>query len=534
MRRVFAASLLALCACAAGPAIAGAGTYKMYSCEPPGVNIANPTAGPWRVYSENSPGTQNLGTCGQVNGGAMQIAFNGDSMPANSRAGWELAATALNPSVGIVRVRSWVNTYLDSGPQACPACFQIVFPENLGPSASALPRGADTAEGFTSATNDPPAALHRLGLFCGNGGAGAPCTVVVRPNLVIHGTETDLVEHVAPTGSVDGGSLGSPGTKAGPQSLSYSAGDAASGIQRVEVLLGGTVAGAADFSRNLALPIAQQGSGNCTYTGLAACPPSQSGDIAVDTTKVPNGAHPVTLRAIDAAGNRKDVAGPQVLIANATTGAPNGTPPTREARLTAQFARRKARTRRVAFKTRPLIGGRLVTGTGQPIAGARIVVLARPARAGARAEQIDVVTSSAAGAFSYRLPGGPSRRVTFSYTAFAGDPKASATSSLRTLVSARLTANPSPRSPRVGRRFRISGRLQLLPRAGVQLTIQFKSRGVWRTVGSVKTRARGRFTWRYRFVAAAGRRTFSMRVHIDSPIYPFAAGNSRVLRIRVR
>lgn len=534
MRRVLLCGLLALCACAAIPSVASAGIYKMYSCEPPGVNIANPTAGPWRVYAENSPGAQNLGNCGQVRGGAMQLAFNGDSTPADSRAGWELAATALNPSVGIVRVRSWVSTYLDSGPQGCPGCFQILYPENLGPNASALPRGADTAEGFTSATNDPPAALHRLGLFCGDGGAGRPCTVVVRPNLVIRGTETDLVEHVPPSGSVQGGSLASPGTKAGLQSLSYAAGDAASGIQRVEVLLGGVVAGAVDFSRDLTLPVAQQGSGNCSYTGLAACPPTQSGDIAVDTTKVPNGVHTVTLRAIDAAGNRTDVAGPQVTVANVTVGAPNGTPPSRLARLTAQFGTRGARSRRLGFRSRPLVNGRLVTEGRQPIAGARIAVLARPARAGARAVPIATVRTSATGRFSHRLVGGPSRRVTFSYTAFGGDPKPAATRSLTTLVPARATANPFPRSPRVGQRFRISGRLLYLPRAGVQLTIQFRSRGVWRTVGSVKTRAGGRYTWRYRFVPAAARRSFSLRVHVDSPIYPFAAGNSRVVRVRVR
>jgi hypothetical protein len=105
---------------------------------------------------------------------------------------------------------------------------------------------------------------------------------------------------------------------------------------------------------------------------------------------------------------------------------------------------------------------------------------------------------------------------------------------LRTLVRASLTAKIAPRSPRPGRLTRVSGRLRYLPRAGVQIIVQFRRGATWRTVGTVKTRAGGRFTWRYRFLRQTRGRTFTLRARADSPIYPFVAGNSRPFRVRVR
>ena len=70
------AAVVALCALVLPPTVAWAGSYKMYSCEPPGVNIAHPTAGPWRLYSENNPGTQNVGNCGATAHGVLAVTSN--------------------------------------------------------------------------------------------------------------------------------------------------------------------------------------------------------------------------------------------------------------------------------------------------------------------------------------------------------------------------------------------------------------------------------------------------------------------------
>jgi hypothetical protein len=544
VRSTIVAAAVALCAVGVAPTVARAGTYKMYSCEPPGVNIAHPTAGPWRVYSENNPGTQNLSTCGAAAHGVLAVTSNTAGtafhyMNAASRMGFELPATELNSKIAILRVKSWAATDLETQPYdqgSCPGCLQWVFAENLGPNASAEPRGgSDMATGFASPDNNPPAPLHRLTLFCGNGAAGGPCNLLRAPNLTIAGTEVDLVESAPPTGTIDGGALASPGTKAGSATLSYSAADGESGIERVEVLLDDVAAGAQDLSRNLTLPSAQQGSGACTYTGLAACPATQTGDIAVETTKVADGPHAVTLRIVDAAGNRKDVAGPQIVVGNgAVPGAPNGASASRLARLSARFASTKRRALRLRYGSRPTIRGRLVDEHGQPIAGAAVAVLQRLRRAGASAEQIDAVRTAADGTFSYKLTGGPSRTMTLAYSAFANDPKPAATTSLRTVVRALVSARIRPRSVRARTPITMAGRLRLLGREGVEVKIQARDGNRWRTIDDVKTTRGGRFRWTYRFKSSGGGRTFGFRARVESPVYPFAAGNSKPMFVRVR
>jgi hypothetical protein len=44
----------------------------------------------------------------------------------------------------------------------------------------------------------------------------------------------------------------------------------------------------------------------------------------------------------------------------------------------------------------------------------------------------------------------------------------------------------------------------------------------------------GKFRWRYRFSRVAAGRTFAFRARVDSPLYPFAVGNSKAMFVRVR
>ncbi len=144
------------------------------------------------------------------------------------------------------------------------------------------------------------------------------------------------------------------------------------------------------------------------------------------------------------------------------------------------------------------------------------------------------MTTAADGTFEYRLPSGPARKVTFSYSAFAGDAKPAATAAVRVFVRASLTLRPSPRVPRVGRSFRLSGTLRFLPRSGVQVAIQARDGRRWRTIDTVKTGADGRFSWPYAFKRSGAGRSFFFRARVDSPLYPFTAGNSATLRVSVR
>lgn len=214
---------------------------------------------------------------------------------------------------------------------------------------------------------------------------------------------------------------------------------------------------------------------------------------------------------------------------------PNGSPATRLAKLDVRHLSTRSTERRVRFTTALTITGRLTTSEGAPIASAVLAVLARPRQAGARFFGVATVTTGADGSFRYRFGGGPSRTLRVAYSAASGDPAPAAVDSVRTAVRASVSAGVRPRSPRVGGRIRVTGRLLRLGRPGVQVNIQARDGRTWRTIGQTRTRGRaGRFTWRYRFRRTAAGRTVRLRARVNSPVYPFAAGASRSVRVRVR
>jgi hypothetical protein len=216
-------------------------------------------------------------------------------------------------------------------------------------------------------------------------------------------------------------------------------------------------------------------------------------------------------------------------------GQPNGQNASRSAKLTVAFKGTTARSRRLGFTSQPTITGRLVDESGAGIGVAAVVVQARRRQFRASTTPVDTLTTGADGSFSYKLPSGPARTITFAYTAFAGDPQPAVTSAaLRTLVPASLSAHATPRSPRAGQLMRIAGKLRFLPRSNVQVTIQARSGRTWSTVATVKTRAGGSYSWPHRFRRNQRGRSFVFRARVDSPIYPFTPGNSKAFTVRVR
>lgn len=504
------------------PAPAQAGSYRIYACQPPGVNVASPTRGPW-AFTSTSPSNQLFDGC--ASGGAMAIGhLSTVAMPPTSTSTFDLAPP---PAIGIAQVVNYSRTALAGS--GAPG-----FGLGVDPSIAGPPGGDASDRAFTSLTADPPARSAQIGIYCSNGGAGAGCSFSSNPQLSVRGIVTTLVEGVAPAGAVAGGAAVAPGVKTGTALLSYSAADADSGVEKVEAVLGDTVVGTDSQARDLTQPVAQQ-SGLCTYTSYAACPMRLDRDLAVDTTKVPDGSHLLSLRITDAAQNRTVVAGPMVTVTNPPApGTPNGAGATRGAKLRLDHTATRKRSRRLKLRSAPTVKGTLRNEVGQPIAGATIVLTARRRQSRAPLEQVARVRTDASGAFRHRMPAGPSRTLGASYTAFTDDPRPAASSQLRTYVSARVTASPRRRTVRVGRRLRVSGRLVYLPRSGVELILQGRDGRRWRPIDSTKTRARGRYAFSYRFKRSARGRRFALRVRVSSPIYPFTTGYSRRLSIRVR
>ena len=273
-----------------------------------------------------------------------------------------------------------------------------------------------------------------------------------------------------------------------------------------------------------------------SFVNVRPCPAAVDGVLTVDTDALAPGPHTFTTIVGDAAGNQT-VAGTTTttVVGTLAPGTPNGVGASRDAKLSARFGTRGRRARTLGYRARPTISGRLVTAAGGPIAAATVDILVRDSRTGARTARIASARTDASGRFGLQLPSGPSRTISVRYTAFSGDPRSAASARLRALVRAQLTAAASPRSVRVGAPLRISGRLRHLRRASVLVTIQVRESTGWRTFDTVKTRKNGRYRWTHRFRsrALAGRRV-AFRARVDSPIYPFEPGTSRVVRVRFR
>ncbi|MEA2156599.1 MAG: hypothetical protein QOE11_2739 [Solirubrobacteraceae bacterium] len=364
-------------------------------------------------------------------------------------------------------------------------------------------------------------------MYCG-GGAGTcsftPDTPAGTVSVVnVYGTRLTLNEGVAPTATVTGGSLSGAGAKRGQMSLVFDAADTDSGVASGSVTLDGTVVGSANVA--------------CVSNDWSVCPRTDAGQtVTADTTKVPDGDHVLALTVRDAANNAVTQSLGTVTVANAATPAtlPNGANPSRQAKIGVRFTTTKRTSRRLGFTSSPTIKGLLVNESAQPITGATVAVFAHERRSGARSVQIATTQTGADGAFAYRLPGGPSRTITFAYTAFGGDPAPATSASLKTTVRAQVSAAISPRSVRPGGRITMTGRLRLLPRRGVDVKIQARQGRAWRLIDGVRTDATGRFRWRYHFASNQARRTYQFRARVSSPLYPFAAGNSKPARVRVR
>ena len=265
------------------------------------------------------------------------------------------------------------------------------------------------------------------------------------------------------------------------------------------------------------------------------CTPGKDGQDGKDGST--NDTTSSTSSANDSSTNRSSDT--NTTAANAASseyaGPPNnGQNASRQARLTVAFAGTAKRDLKVRYGRRTVVQGKVVDENGQPVSDAQVLVLARHQAAGARDAHTGTVTTTATGAFEYAVPAGPSRILTFAYKANLGDTKLTDQATLGLAVPAALTLSGATRS-KVGGRMVLKGKLKYLGRAGVEVKIQGLDGRRWRTIGDVKTRAGGRFSWAYRFKnSRSAGRTYKFRAVVSSPIYPFAAGSSPAKKVLVR
>ena len=330
----------------------------------------------------------------------------------------------------------------------------------------------------------------------------------------LHGRACILNEGAAPTLTVTGGTLLSGGPKAGQASVAFDAADADSGVRSVTVSLGGTVVGSVEYP--------------CAIKDWSACKRDQASQLLqVDTTKVPNGSHEIVVTARDAANNALTRSIGTVTVANPIAGVPavsepNGAGASRLAKLSARFTTTTKRSRRLGSAAGRRSRARCSARPAGRSPGRRSRSSPGRSQAGATDTQIAGATTGADGGFSVKLPGGPSRTLTFAYTAFSGDATPTATGDAahrRASVGVGEHAALGARWP-AGLAHRQACGSSAAPasrsasrRATGASGARPTSCGRRAAAGSAGTTASS---------PSARGRTFFLRARVASPIYPFA------------
>jgi hypothetical protein len=339
---------------------------------------------------------------------------------------------------------------------------------------------------------------------------GGPSSVKVGRLQVDLTDDTDPTLTTQPSGDL----LVAGAPVSGVRTVSFSAADTGSGVYLAHLEV--------DGQRVVTTPVDANG-GRCAkpFASLVPCRASASGSISFDTSTLVDGPHSVRLVVTDATETNTVAYGPvQVTTSNqalACAAAP-------AAGVTARFltTKKATRTRR---------GGGRFTLAGTAPAGAAVTLLSLEARTGAGWTAAATGVAGADGAFRLTVPAGPSRSLRVGYRSATLARELTCSNVLHVRVPARVTLAAKRTA---ARRYRISGRL-LVPKRGKLIEFQAYERGKWRTFGSARSSASGRFAYRYRFGRQSVGRRFKMRARVRADAaYPFALGYSKTVRVRVR
>ena len=357
-----------------------------------------------------------------------------------------------------------------------------------------------------------------------------PCARdVLHARIAMTRSVIELTDTTPPASGAPGGSAVAAQDWTGVQRLTAPVSDVGGGLLRWALSV--------DGGERLGGPV-DPGSPACADAGgrlFAAprpCPASADLLVDVDAAALPAGTHDITLRVFDAAGNAHTVFSARRTVTAALAPAPPAPLPAsaapaaapRGVRLSARWARTRARTLGVAYGARPAIRGRLTRADGGPIGGAAIGLFTRTL---GRGRAVD------AGGTRTRPDGG------FTLVLRAGLPSSllelrSRSGDARARLHLRVRAGVTLRAARRGRIVALSGRLRgrPLPRAGKLVELQARARGGrWLTFRTVRADARGRFRTRYR-LRTRRRASFVLRARSRAAgDYPYATGSSAAVRI---
>ncbi|HTW13464.1 MAG TPA: hypothetical protein VME01_12015 [Solirubrobacteraceae bacterium] len=419
--------------------------------------------------------------------------------------------------------------------------------QTLGGTAPGGTFGADDLSGVQSVT---------LGAAC-TAPTGTPCDADA---LIASATITSgvfwLSDPSVPTVSDVGGTLTGPGPLTGTQDITFTATDTASGVYSGIVKVDGTTVTEQVLDANGGLcHDSGQIPGERSFTSPQPCPTQASATLQLNTAALSDGQHHLQVLVDTPAGNQATVYDGTITTDNRTTissteprqrpastpAGPSGPAPCNAVcdpapKLTGATLARDALARaRSVARSGLTLTGRLTTHTGSPIAGAQLQLVQQAAALGQSPRIIQTATTTATGAWSFRVPVGPSRTLTVTYREHLSDTTAQATLTYREAVAAPVLLR-GPRRARVGQRILFEGSLPggYIPADGELVAMQIFYSGQWRTIDLVRTTPAGRFAYSYQF-AGVPAAAYRFRAEVPaSAAYPYAANHSPTTTITVQ
>ena len=360
-----------------------------------------------------------------------------------------------------------------------------------------------------------------------------------------------LANEATPSASGVGGTLLSPNV-AGTAELTLNAADPGGpGVYLVIVQIDGKTvySGTPNSNGGKCAAVGATG-GALMFDYSQPCPASESVDLPINTTSLPNGQHTLKVSVQDAASNSavvydgtistkqpsNDSLGALPGLGTTAGSSPASTPVAVANGATASHAARlslgvKRRITRPYAHRALRATGRLLDGQGHPIVGAALDVLQQISGSPSFAV-IGHAKTRANGTFAAAVPGGPNRTIEIAYRAFSTDAGYAATAKIAEAVKAGVKLSVSPHRTGSEGTIPLSGQvLGPVPAEGVAVELLVHYRGRWEPFRVPQTDSRGRFEVVYQFQGGIGHFPFRASVLGGQTGFPFAHGESRAVDV---
>jgi len=528
------------------PAVAAADQYHVFACENPYTGQGAPAAD-WSYDQGTNGYGDGAGSSCSGGGGSISAWMDGGITHGFGEGGY---ATFNAPGqLTIAAFTLWryeaVGPY---EPYAAPAtniaynpgnvsveglCAQSLGCSNRGDPQDRLAAGNEVgASGLVGITQIQASAV------CG----GGPGTSYVCPTSNAengNSAEVDLFagdivlnDPTVPAVSNVAGPLISGATLSGTASVSFDASDAGGpGIYSGTISVDGNpvVDQILDTNGGACQSLGGPKDGLRAFDEPQPCKSSLSATLTLNTAGLPPGVHSVLVSVDDASGNSATVWDGTIQVAQpAQPPAPNGTPACPTAHMTLLVRRKSSRTL-IRYGQRLTVHGQLMCGTA-PVADAAIALSARGLSG--------VVVTNALGGFSYRVPPGPDRIISFGYRAYSTDTTPSASARAQIAVLPRIRVRITPDSTYNGGTITWTGTLAggPFPRDGVSLLVEVKEGERWQPFDQVVA-VHGRFAYRYTFLRTDEATIYRFRVALPASGaagYPYRPGASNAVSVLVQ